>query len=254
MEKYQIILLNEIICKIYQMQNFDEMRYTILKILKTLVPFKIGTFYLASKENNHLLSNPVGIGLNKEKMLEFINTFEDKDYTVWVYSSGKTMVYSETELFPDQFRKQTAYYQELYKTSDIHYSVQISLAYHNKFLGVISLYRSEKETDFSEEELFILDLLKDHLAYRLHLEMLPRNNKLSNPINQKSDFNYYHYMKNYGLTLREAEIVELFFEGKENDEICQQLNISSNTLKKHTANIYRKLGIKKRWEIFNCQK
>ena len=39
-------------------------------------------------------------------------------------------------------------------------------------------------------------------------------------------------------------------EGKDNSFICDYLSISINTLKKHILNIYRKLGIRNRVQLF----
>jgi DNA-binding CsgD family transcriptional regulator len=43
-------------------------------------------------------------------------------------------------------------------------------------------------------------------------------------------------------------------KGKDNVSICDELSISVNTLKKHILNIYRKLGIKNRVQMFKMIK
>ena len=53
-------------------------------------------------------------------------------------------------------------------------------------------------------------------------------------------------IKKYGLTAREAEILRMILSDKTNGEICSELYISNNTLKKHLQNIYRKTGIPNR--------
>jgi DNA-binding NarL/FixJ family response regulator len=52
-----------------------------------------------------------------------------------------------------------------------------------------------------------------------------------------------------GLTRREVEILQLIVEGKSNKEIATQLNLSSNTVGVHRANIMRGLGIHKTAEL-----
>ena len=39
-------------------------------------------------------------------------------------------------------------------------------------------------------------------------------------------------------------------QGTESPVICERLSISANTLKKHILNIYRKLGIRNRVQLF----
>lgn len=55
----------------------------------------------------------------------------------------------------------------------------------------------------------------------------------------------------YKLTQREIEIAELVAGGLSNQEIAENLFISANTARNHIYNIYRKLGIKTRYELIN---
>lgn len=50
----------------------------------------------------------------------------------------------------------------------------------------------------------------------------------------------------YGLSDREAEIARLIYKGKNNNDIASDLFVSPNTVKVHTSNLYRKLGVKSR--------
>ena len=58
----------------------------------------------------------------------------------------------------------------------------------------------------------------------------------------------------YSLTRREHTILRALLDGKENDVICDELAISVNTLKKHILNIYRKMGIRNRVQLFKMVK
>lgn len=61
-------------------------------------------------------------------------------------------------------------------------------------------------------------------------------------------------VKKYNLTKREQTILGLLLQGMENAQICDQLSITVNTLKKHILNIYRKLGIRNRVQMFKLVK
>ncbi|MDR1697315.1 MAG: LuxR C-terminal-related transcriptional regulator [Erysipelotrichaceae bacterium] len=54
----------------------------------------------------------------------------------------------------------------------------------------------------------------------------------------------------YHLTAREKEILLLIVTGKTQVAIAKELFISLATVKTHTANIYSKLGINSRFELF----
>jgi LuxR family maltose regulon positive regulatory protein len=48
------------------------------------------------------------------------------------------------------------------------------------------------------------------------------------------------------LTPRELEIIRLICKGYSNPEIASKLVVTLNTIKKHTSNIYSKLGVRSR--------
>src|SRR5262249_51876263 len=54
--------------------------------------------------------------------------------------------------------------------------------------------------------------------------------------------------KDYGLTAREREILEVLVEGKTNSEITEILTISLSTAKFHVRSIFAKLGVTNRVE------
>ncbi len=53
----------------------------------------------------------------------------------------------------------------------------------------------------------------------------------------------------HGVSGREAEVVELVMRGLSNKEIAARLFISVDTVKKHTYNVYRKLGVQNRVQL-----
>lgn len=54
-----------------------------------------------------------------------------------------------------------------------------------------------------------------------------------------------------GISTREEEIIELLVEGKTNSEIATALFISANTVKTHIKNIYAKLKVSNRVQLFS---
>jgi len=55
----------------------------------------------------------------------------------------------------------------------------------------------------------------------------------------------------YRISEREAEIVRLLLQGKSYRDIEEELFISLKTVKAHVYNIYRKMGVKSRWQLLN---
>ena len=56
----------------------------------------------------------------------------------------------------------------------------------------------------------------------------------------------------YGFTNREREVVELVLMGMNNPDISAKLCISEYTVKRHLNNIFRKTGVKNRYELIVC--
>ena len=218
------LILNSIIYEIYTTADFDQMRRKFLEQMKMLVDFDSADFYLASSGEEYHLKAPV-------------------TYSRGIMYSGKSIVYRETDIISDDMRVKTEYYQKVYKPNNWHYSLQMIMAKEKKFLGVVTMYRNIGKNDFSHDEVFLVDTLKDHMAYRLWQQKQSRmqfGEKLT--VSAATE--------KFGLTKQEHNILHLLMEGKDNSFICDYLSISINTLKKHILNIYRKLGIRNRVQLF----
>jgi DNA-binding CsgD family transcriptional regulator len=74
--------------------------------------------------------------------------------------------------------------------------------------------------------------------YLFQLEKLKAGSKKENPITELA--------KNYGLTQRETEIMELIATGIGNEDIADKLFVSKNTIKFHIKNIFIKLDVRNR--------
>lgn len=57
--------------------------------------------------------------------------------------------------------------------------------------------------------------------------------------------------KSYGISDREKELIPLLIKGKSNKEISEILFISTNTVKTHIRNIYRKAGVTNRLQLLS---
>ena len=147
----------------------------------------------------------------------------------------------------DEARVETEYYQKVYKPNNWHYALQVIIARHKKFLGTITFYRTIGKENFHYDDIFLLDMLKDHLSYRLEKYTLGLEDAVEKLTISET-------IEKFDLSKREAIVLKNLMCGKENNDICEELFITSNTLKKHILNIYRKLGIKNRVQLFKMVK
>ncbi|MCR5625725.1 MAG: helix-turn-helix transcriptional regulator [Lachnospiraceae bacterium] len=233
------MLLNSIIYKIYTMNNIDDMRAQFLEQMKTLIDYDSADFLLASPDGKKKLVSPVLYNCEEDMSI----AYDEIDYSRGILYSGRTLIYRETDIIDDEKRVETDYYKKVYKTNNWHYSLQMVLARKKEFVGVATFYRTIGKDDFVYDDIFILDLLKDHLAFRLYQQM-----KSGDLLSEKLSVSA--ATEKYGLTRREETILKLLMEGRDNATICESLVISENTLKKHILNTYRKLGIRNRVGLF----
>lgn len=242
----EIMIVNDLISKIYRVDDFDEMRIRTLEEINDIIPYDTSSFYLASKTDEHILARPVGVGIEPSELQRYIDEFEDKDYTRWIFLSGNNIVYRESDLFPDSVREKHEYYRNIYINGHMYYSLQASVSTNGMFQGVISLYRDIDKEDFIDKELFMLELLVKHFGNRINMELEKKEQK---EINSKAYNSRYELMERFDLTKREIEILGLLMAGLETSAISENLSISENTVKKHATSIYKKLGISSRWEL-----
>lgn len=244
MERNSIMLLNDIIYKIYTIEDFDEMRKSVLEFLQYLIPYPLSSFFLASTKVPYELENPVFTGLDDKYSQRYSERYQDLDYTRWTFAAPAAQAYRETDLLQEEVRVNAPYYKTMFVDSGMHYSAIVTIIHEGVFLGCINLLRPKEDGDFTDEEMFFLDMLKGHLGYRLY-QSLQKKKECEKPYPSKEEL-----MERYGLTDRETEIVYLLLDGVSKASICSQLCISPNTLKKHTLNIYKKLEVKSWRELF----
>jgi DNA-binding CsgD family transcriptional regulator len=241
------VFINNVTFQIHAINDVIQMQKSVLESLKHMVPCDKASFYLTERQGKHVFRCPVGINISDDELQEYIDEYEEIDYLKYIALSAKSGVYRHTDFFTDAAREETEYYKILFTPKGIHYGVLLTVVFNDIYLGAVSLYRSKSDMDFSDRELFILGLLKEHLGLRLYQEFLKESsgsgmNKLGLSVSQ--------FTEHYRLTPREAEIVNLLYKGLTNDEICSKLFICMNTLKRHNLNIYKKLGIKSRLQLF----
>lgn len=237
------MILNTIIYEIYTTENPNEMRKRFLEQMKMVLDFDGADFYLAARDGSNQLESPVAYNCDQDLSI----MYDELDYSRGIMYSGKSLVYRETDIISDQERVQTEYYRKVYRPNNWHYSLQMVIARDKKFLGVVTFYRNIGKDDFRYDDIFILDLLKDHMAYRLSTARSGRNG-----VEEKLTVS--EAAEEFDLTRQEHTILRFLMEGRDNPEICEELSISINTLKKHIRNIYRKLDIKNRVQLFKMIK
>ena len=89
--------------------------------------------------------------------------------------------------------------------------------------------------------MLFLDCINEHLSIRMY------NTRILGETHEQGP--RIGSLQQYNLTPRECEILELLLQGLTNEEIAGRLFIADNTLRRHTYNLFSKLGIQERWQL-----
>ena len=233
------ILLNNIIYEIYTIPDLKTMQRRVMEHLRPLIDYDAADFCLAARDQSNRLEEAVAIGCDENLALNN----DENDYSREIMYSGRSLVYWESDIMTECARMQTDYYKKVYVTNGFHYSIQMVVGYEGKFSGVVTLYRKQGREDFNYYDIFVLDILKDHMAFSLHKRIYD---------DQDADhvLSIAEFTDKYHLTRRESEILMHILSRQDNASISEELVISLNTLKKHEMNIYRKCGVSSRMQLF----
>ncbi len=221
-------VLNRIIYYIYAIEDMTKMRRKFLEHMTRLISFDCAEFRLAERKDGKAAAEPVYFGKGEREPGQ-----EENQYLCRVIERGKSFVYRKTDAvaggdgsFPGNGN-----------------FLCMVFCREGRFLGTATFYRTAGRDDFRSEDVLLLNMLRDHMALRLErgfreLEMAGDKLTITAAVEE------------YELTKREETILRLLLAGLDNDHICDELVISVNTLKKHVLNIYRKLGIRNRVQMF----
>lgn len=238
--------ISDLILKINSIPELDEMRQIFMKFLQILIPCDTITFFLADPDN--YMRAPMVIGADPSYMEPYLHDLGKMDPKYWIFKSNQNKVYRESDLLPEEVRENHLYYQKAYLPINIYYGAIMSLSYNDTFTGVVSLYRSKEKGDFSDRDIQTLDVLKNHIAFRLYKDIFSDRQKEIRS-KEKRQALLKHIADDHGLSDRETEVFLLISDGARNEDICRSLFISMGTLKKHITNIYRKIGVGSKSEL-----
>lgn len=237
--------INKILLELYDLDNIKEFSVKLLKMFRMLIPYSQGYFIMFDNCQRINLANSSNIGMTDDEWDKYVNNFFDKDYINYIFDfASDTVTYRDTDILEDKIRKNTEFYQEFLRPHSIPYGSGIILIKDGGILGVINLFRSASLGDFSDKDIHVLEILKQHLANIAHrlLTQSMDNEKTSN--DKIADL-----IEEIGLSAREVEVMEFMNKGYSNAEISDELVISLSTVKKHIYNIYTKAGVRSRTQL-----
>ncbi len=236
-------VLNNIIYKIYTTVDAEQMRSIFLEQMKFVIEYDSAEFYLTDLEDGHQFVNAVCYNCEEDGAKQFNDMVEISKRDVF----GKTFVFRNTDILNFDARVNATVGKDYFEKNNWSQSLHLLLGDGEMNVALISFYRSVGKERFSSDDVFVLDLMKDHLLHRLLQERLER-------ASMQEKLTVTEATEHYNLTKRESMILRRLMQGHNNNQISEELHISVNTLKKHVLNIYRKLNINNRVQLFKAIK
>lgn len=231
-------LINEIALMIHKADNITDMRKSFLMILRSILDFDAASSYIAKGSNN--MAEPIGFGFAKAELEKYADDYSELDpmnplMDFFGNSQGaiRTSDYAVISEVED-----SEYYKLLWEPKGIRYALMMPFCVNGRWLGSVSLFRKSGKPDFSDEEMKIAGILREHMQTRLWREVHVKPNAGAKSLAEQ-----------YYLTDKECEVIDLWINGFTDNEICETLAISKNTLKKHISNIFGKMEITSRVEL-----
>lgn len=238
-EKFQKFLL-----ELYQKTRLEEIQEAVMEYLEEEIIHHRSMFDYGRVSGDEIIFfHPYSANLEERALKDYYENYQYKDYIVWNFSLTEPMVYRNSDMIPDYLKEKSRIYQQWMLPLKVWYGGGCTIVKQH-FYGSITMYRTKEMGDFTQEELYLLEILNTHLAS--HLQMLYPNGVKENDFQNtgRNLFDKYH------LTDREIEIVQQLQCGLTNQEIGQHLCISEVTVKKHLSHIFAKMQVKNRNQLF----
>lgn len=236
--------INDLIITINISDDIDLMRDHFLKCIKYLIPFEKAVFFLGEQNgDDYVLVRPISMNAEKEFIEEYEKFYHDIDYASTIIDLHSSQVYKDTDLMEEKIRKETKFYKDFLIPHEVPYAGGMIIAKNSVLTGEVTFYRTFKQGDFSEKDLYIMEIVISHLEYRIH-QLTHINNGYTKIFNKD-----YLKLLDANISKREIEIIKLAVNGYSNIEISKELNISINTVKKHLSSIFIKLDINNRTQL-----
>lgn len=247
MDYNKIQIFNNAVYQIYNVEDFESMKREVLNSLKHMIPNRCGTFLMAGGPGGGqggTLHSPVCLPEKYVEMEQRYGNFEDRDFSNWILRKSRSVLVRISDLLDETVRMETEIYKNCFEPYGLHYSLDLTIISRGELLGCLTLYRSSEDEDFNEEEMEILKMLSDHLNARFSM-----NKYGSVQVHKTGIGRIGNLISRYDLTKREAEVLNRILQGATNEQICEELFISPNTLKKHLHNLYAKAGVRNRVQL-----
>lgn len=149
-------------------------------------------------------------------------------------------VISNSMLMSDRQWMNSKFFKEFFAPHNMFHNVDMFFRRTNRIVAVLTMIRKEQSAPFTDREVKRLEMIQPFVEFALNKVYLPRR------IHDRSTLG-----KEFELTPRELDVVELALTGASNKILVDQLKVSLPTLRTHLQNIYTKVGVHSNAELIS---
>lgn len=238
--------INNILLELYAQNDLKKLSRKLMRVLRMLIPYTKGYLILLDEHGKIQQDDSCFIGMTDKEKQEYIEKYYHKDYLQYLYDlSEETCVYKDTDILDEDRRCRTEFFQKFLQPADIPYGCGILVRHQGEMMAVFTLFRSSQLGDFTDKDIEILNILKNHIKNMIvQVTCLNQRKHLEEKCFQET-------AERYALTARESEVMRLLTKGLSNHEICDQLTVSLSTVKKHIYNLFNKTQVSSRTQLIH---
>lgn len=239
--------INKVLLEMYDIMDVNQFAERVLKTCRMLIPYTKGYFIVFDENGGIEGEKSAYIEMEPGVYEEYLNSYYEKDYLKYTFElSEHTITYRDTDIMEESMRQKTEFYQEFLKPNHIPFGAGILLRRYGKPIGIVNFFRNEFLGDFSDKDMFILEVIKGHLSHKLS-RLLTETRSAA----YDRDELLTHLAAEFELSEREKEALICMDGGMSNAEIAENMGISLSTVKKHVYHIFEKVGVDTRAQLRN---
>ena len=161
----KLVSYNNLISRLYCEHDRNKSIHDFLTGLKHFCFFEKGDVYFYKKDDQGKIKFDNFIFSGWGDDLGTYMALYDMDDVLPLIASPQSIVFRTSDIFITSERKKSRYYKEVLAPCNMHYSIEGNLYYEpNGFICGFGLHRSEKQGDFTQEEIEYVKLAKVHLT------------------------------------------------------------------------------------------
>lgn len=220
-------------------ESVEDLNREILQNISSVIPFDNSGVSISLSKG---LDPKITTSVNSEN--KWNDSFNSHYHEISVFPDfDRNIFYADNRKIRDTFK--TEYYNDFLLPQKIRFTAGFILfSRENIPCGTFVLNRSGSCGMFSDEELFFLKISAQHISnYTRMLSISESVKKIPVMMTELETGNKL-------LSPRETEIVSLLMQRMKPSEISQELKISLLTVRKHIQNIYDKLNVMDRQQLY----